>query len=228
MDGALRIDRVPSLTEIAEFYEAISAEPGFQERMYQAPFQRQRFRRLQEILTLVLPFTPYVLEVGCADGKLTRWMAQRAKLITAIDVSPPCIQRCRELELPNVEFVLASIEEYYRIWDRTHQWRKLPQPSRKHPQHDLAVASEVLEHCIDPAAEMERLRIMAWGILVSVPISENPNPDAFSVEAYRNPRKAGDGSGHIWSFRPNTFRTLFEQVWHYEEVMGLSAIILGR
>jgi hypothetical protein len=74
---------------------------------------------------------------------------------------------------------------------------------------------------------VEKLGRLAKVILASVPIHEWPNEDAFSVEAFEHPQKNGDGTGHIWCFRPQTFRELFDEVYWYED-NGFSAIVVGR
>jgi len=213
---ALRIGKVPSPKQLRAFYNAIAKEPGYQEAMCREPHQKARLARIKELLTVILPFAPRVLEWGCADGLLTRWLAERADWVVAIDWARPCIERCRKLGLRNVGWFCGSLEAYER--------KAL---AEEYDGFDLAVASQVLEHCLDPVAEVRRLARLAGGILASVPIAEEPNPDAFSLEARRNPKKPGDGSGHIWCFRPDTFRALFREVWWYED-NGIDAIILGR
>jgi len=85
----------------------------------------------------------------------------------------------------------------------------------------------VLEHLRDPEAFMATARKLGKGILATTPINESPNPRAFSVEAAANPVTNGDGSGHIWCFREDTFRALFDEVWWYED-NGVTALIVGR
>jgi len=210
---AMRIEKVPTTRERMAYYEACAEKEGYQLRMYapqHQPHQGWRIERLKALVSLILPFTSgKVLEVGCADGMFTQWLSGLARQVTAIDIIPICIERCRQLELENVEFVCGTLAKV------------------KDTDFDLAIASEVLEHCVDPEAEMVRLRGMARGVLATVPITEMPNPEAFSVEAYKNPQKAGDGSGHIWAFREDTIRALFEEVWHYE-TNGIFALIVGR
>jgi len=207
---AMRIEKIPSVKEMRDYYDTIAATTTFHERMYQTDWQRWRLARLKEILSIILPFTSgKVLEIGCADGILTHWLAERVEAVTAVDIAAPCIERCKGLGLENVTFLCGTAKTV------------------RQTGFDLVIASEVLEHCVDPEAEMSRLRMLAKGILATVPISEMPNEDTFSVEAYHKPKKAGDGSGHIWSFRPDTFKALFEDVWFYQD-NGISAILLGR
>jgi len=206
---AMRIEKIPSARAIQSFYDTIAEMAGYQERMYQADFQKQRLGRVKELLAPMLPLCQKVLEVGCADGMLTRWLAERVAHVVAIDRARPCIERCEKLGLEDVTFVHGTLRTV------------------KDTDFDLAVASEVLEHCVDPEAEVERLRGMAKVILATVPISEMPNERAFFVDAYLQPEKAGDGSGHIWAFRPDTFKALFSEIQHYED-NSLSAIVIGR
>ncbi len=206
----MRVDVVPGAEEIAGYYDTIAAGEGFQARMYVQPHDRLRMKRTETILGLVLPFAPQVLELGCADGIWSAWIAARVGRLVGIDVARPCIRRCRSLGLGNAVFVHGRLED-------------LEDPGT----FDLAVATEVLEHVPDPAGTLARLSELARGVLVSVPINEKPNPRAFEVEAFHRPLANGDGSGHIWSFRRETVRALFSELWHYEEV-GICAIALGR
>ena len=210
--NAMRIDKVPSKKAIQKFYNDITAEP-VQAKFYQSAYQIQRMARTKEILSGLLTPESRVLEMGCCDGMLTQWLAERVEYVLAFDVAYPCIKRCNELGLENVEFVkgdLEGIEEHYPM------------------AFDIAIASEVLEHQVKPRDTVKQLVEMAEIVLATVPNKETPNPDAFSVEAFHNPQKAGDGTGHIWSFRPDTFKALFEDVQLYEEVDRTSGIILGR
>lgn len=211
---AMRIKTIPSQKEMRDFYNAAGAAEGFQANMYapmHQPHQGRRLAQVKDLVSIILPFTvsKKVLEMGCADGLVTQWLAERANSVVATEVIRACIERCKRLELSNVKFLCGTLEAV------------------KEEDFDLALACEVLEHCLDPELEMARLRSRARGILVSVPISEMPNEDAFSLEAGRNPKKPGDGSSHIWCFREDTVRALFEEVWHYWDD-GISAILVGR
>lgn len=54
--------------------------------------------------------TDCVLEIGCGIGRITRAIAQRARSVTALDVSPEMIARGREAlrDLATVEFVRGN------------------------------------------------------------------------------------------------------------------------
>lgn len=209
---ALRIETVPSDEEIASFYHACSSLGPYQPGMYQHRPQQDRLKRIKRLLSVMLPFCRGVLEVGCCDGLMSQWIASRAPFLVGVDIASPCIERCQELELPNACFLVGTAFDD-GVWYAG--------------RYDLAVASEVLEHQRDPQATVARLRELAGLMLASVPIRERPNADAFSVEALKNPQKPGDGTGHIWAFRPDTFRALFDEVCWYED-NGYSAIVVGR
>ena len=209
---AMRIEKIPSAREIRDFHDAMAEKEGYQLRMYapqHQPHQGWRLGQLKALLEPMLPHCPKVLEVGCADGMFTPWLAERAQEVVAIDIVPVCIERCQALGLANVTFILGEVKAV------------------KDTDFDLALACEVLEHCLDPEKEMARLREKAEIIVASVPITETPNEDAFNIDRYWHPQKPGDGSGHIFCFREDTFKALFEEIYQYE-TDGISAIIVGR
>lgn len=206
-----RIDNVPDRTAILKYYEATASLPGFQAKMYQAHHRRQTWQRVQDLLSLVLPFTPDVLEVGCADGLVSQWIAPRVTELQGIDIVPGCIYRCIDLDLDNAIFGIMDAADIGKM----------------DSDFDLIIAMDVIEHLQDPLAFIEVAREKAGALFVTTPINEQPNERAFDVDAYKEPRAIGDGSGHIWSFDASTFAGLFDEVWWYED-NGVTAIILGR
>lgn len=85
---------------------------------------------LREVLNTVL-FTR-VLEVGCGTGKNTKWLAQRAMHITAVDLSEGMLAKAREkITGPHVRFMQADILQPWSFRDGTY---------------DLVPFSLVLEH----------------------------------------------------------------------------------
>lgn len=207
-----RIETLPTATEILAYYETTATVPDFQARMYQAAHRRYTWGRVQALLSAILPFTPSVLEVGCADGLVSRWVAERVEYLAAIDITEACIERCEALGLGNAHFGLMDAAHIDDGIDG---------------DFDLIVAMDVIEHLEDPRAFVESVRGKARALFVTTPINELPNPRAFDIDAYHEPRAIGDGSGHIWCFREQSFRALFDEVWWYED-NGVTAIIVGR
>ena len=212
MKKAMHLDPIPSKADVAAFYEAVAGRPGYQAAMYTAQHRKQTWAHVRRLLSVMLPLAPNVLEIGCADGIVSQWVAPRAGKLWGLEIVPACIERCDALGLENAIFRQADIE------------KKADWPGEF---FDLVLAMDVIEHLRDPYKFMERARVAGRVVLLTTPINEFPNPDAFSLEAFLNPRKNGDGSSHIWSFREDTVRALFDEVYHYED-NSVTAIVAGR
>lgn len=211
MTEAMRIDPIPSDDEILDFVLALAGDGGFQAGMYQAGHRQDLWQRVQRVLSIILPLAPNVLEVGCAEGMVSAWVAPRVEHLTGIDFIPVGIRACKALGLENAEFHLMNLR------DLTPDFGYF----------DAMLCCDVLEHLPEPRCFVETAAQMARGILATTPINETPNPRAFDLEAAAHPVQNGDGSSHIWSFREDTFRDLFSEVWHYED-NGVTAVIWGR
>jgi ubiquinone/menaquinone biosynthesis C-methylase UbiE len=73
-----------------------------------------------------------VLEIGCGTGKNTVWLAQQAKEILAVDLTPEMLEVAKsKVNAPHVNFHIADINQN---WDFANA------------PYDLAVFSLVLEH----------------------------------------------------------------------------------
>lgn len=82
-----------------------------------------------------------VLEIGCGTGKNTEWLIQKAKQITAVDLSEEMLAKAKEkINTGNIEFHLADI---------TKDWSFI------NGEYDLITFSLVLEHIeqLDPVLE---------------------------------------------------------------------------
>ena len=207
----MRIESIPSDDEILEYVTAIAGDGGFQASMYQVEHRLDLWRRVRYILSLILPLTPRVLETGCAEGLVSSWIAPQVERLVGLDFLPVGIRACEARELPNAEFHLMNLR------DLTPDFGEF----------DLVLCCDVLEHLPDPRAFMATIKQLGRGILATTDINEFPNPLAFNLAAHANPQTNGDGSSHIWSFREDTFKALFDEVWHYED-NGVTAIIWGR
>ncbi len=81
------------------------------------------------------------LEIGCGTGKNTVWLVERAKQLTAVDLTEEMLEKAKErLPLHNIRFIQADI---------THPW------TFGHQCYDLVSFSLVLEHIehLDPIFE---------------------------------------------------------------------------
>lgn len=97
-----------------------------------------------------------VLELGCADGYMTRFLVKKFKKVTAIDSSQRYLNFIKRLNLGNNLILIKSLFEKF-------------QPKE---QYDLIIASHVLEHVIDPVLLLKKIH--SWlvhngYILIAVP-----------------------------------------------------------
>jgi ArsR family transcriptional regulator len=109
------------------------------------------WKGLAEALLKVLNYD-VVADLGAGEGTLSQLLAQRAKHVIAIDISPKMVEFGKNLalqhELPNLEFRLGEIEDV-PIDDASV---------------DLAILSQALHHAEEPArAIAEAYRILKPG-----------------------------------------------------------------
>jgi SAM-dependent methyltransferase len=106
-----------------------------------------------------------VVEIGCGVGRLTRWLAQRAATVRALDVSEEMLVRAAELnDLPNVTWVhgdgtsLAGIES---------------------ASADVCFSDVVFQHIPDPAITLgyveEMGRVLRPGGWAAFQVSNDPS-----------------------------------------------------
>jgi SAM-dependent methyltransferase len=82
-----------------------------------APFETERWNhnnQYHDFLLKNLPQNCYqAFEIGCGIGTFSRLLAERAELVTAVDLSPKMIETARNLSKshPNIDFQIADILE---------------------------------------------------------------------------------------------------------------------
>lgn len=202
----------PTSEELYQFHNAVAAEDDNYQVRQMSGSHKLLYDTIKEILSHILPLIDSVLEVGCAEGLLTKWITDYYDVkVTGIDIAEDFINRCQEIP---AKFIHTSIESFTMS------------------DYDLVIATEVLEHCLNPSQIINRLSKHSRGILTSVPLNEpSINPETCSINAYRarrdNKRVApGKGCGHASLFTPNTFRQLFNKVFVFNRIKT-HGIILG-
>lgn len=165
---------------LKEFYEAEGRNPtATQTQVYSKP---QSQARKQIVEKLLLPYLKGAkcLEIGCAEGMYCKFMADNgASLVVGLEISEPKLLRAEKH--PNILYLQGD-------------WDNLPFKS----PFDLVLATEVLEHSLNPKAVIDSLFKLTGRMIVSVPLDEGIHADALK-----------DRSGHIQTFNFESFRKLF-------------------
>ena len=106
-----------------------------------------------------------VLDVGCGTGITSKYLAERAKSVTAIDVSPRLIQYAREFNSrPNLQYMVEDIAAY--------DWREW-----QGDKFDFIFMVDVLEHILpvklmDAIDNIKRLSHETTTIYLNIPNAE--------------------------------------------------------
>jgi len=119
----------------------------------------------EHVLTELLEFEHRsVIDVGCGEGDLVRWMTKRGAFVTGVEVSPRALAKARAVELVGDEHYMQGIAEDLPIPDRTA---------------DIVIFFNSLHH-VDPEslprAMREAARVLRHGglLYVSEPLPEGP------------------------------------------------------
>ena len=119
-------------------------------------YPRQTFGTAQarKLLSLILPFCPNIMLLGC-DWHLTQWVAARTGWVVGVDANRWKVMECESLDLLNAEFFCGTLAEYTES-DLAWDWRM---------GFDLVIADGVMR-CADPAAMLKEIRAWAPWVLV--------------------------------------------------------------
>ena len=90
-----------------------------------------------------------ILEVGCADGKLTKELIKYADTVVGIDVSSSAVERARK-KVSKAKFFVSSLEDY----------------STKE-KFDLIICSEVLYYIKDEKKALSKLKKLGRHLITS-------------------------------------------------------------
>jgi 2-polyprenyl-3-methyl-5-hydroxy-6-metoxy-1,4-benzoquinol methylase len=113
-DGTETEDAI--LNILKDVRDLSSSSDELENKIYDWPTQ-YHFSRIRHNLIRHLPIdkTQTVFEVGCGCGAMTRYLAENAKHVTAIDGSEKRIkiarERCRDIT--NIEFICKNIQDYH-------------------------------------------------------------------------------------------------------------------
>ncbi len=194
--------------DLVAFYDALAAK-GYHAR------QRESERFLHAVVLTREVAETYglyrCLELGCAEGLMTKEIAPYFDTMVALDHSTTMIQMCPELD--RVTFMRAG--EQFALLNGVHEW-------------DAILAFEVLEHMRDPRTCIEMALNSCKYLLASCPINEQPNPNAFNLDLYGREQKWADATGHIWYMDDDGFKSLFDdwEIVHYSTAAPCGFVVV--
>jgi SAM-dependent methyltransferase len=126
-----------------------------------------------------LPEGAEVLDVGCGNGVISRYLGSQGFVVRGVDVSSKAIERARSLNtFPNVRFEVVSAEQLIADGQRYH----------------AVVCSEVLEHLNEPGSLLKVLHQILHddGVLVvTVPNGKGPRESLVTKPVQRMQKKNG-------------------------------------
>lgn len=135
-----------------------------------------------------------VMEIGCAEGWYCTYLAKKAKKVIGLDISFSKLERARkETEESNVLYVLGD-------------WDDLPIGPEK--PLGLILATECLEHALDPKNLLHRLLQMAKYVIVTLPIKEKNIDTELRIQ------------GHLHVFTKKSAKLAKDRLLHFK-VSGL-------
>ena len=139
---------------------------------WDTPAGRLRFARRAQLVTEAARMKPgdRVLELGCGTGLFTEAFAHSGADITAVDISPPLLERARtrNRDAANVTFVLGQFES-----------------AEFGPPFDAIVGSSILHH-LDVARALGRSHeLLKAGGRMAFAEPNMLNPQVFAERAFR-------------------------------------------
>lgn len=202
-----------TVADLRDFYDRLATKMGenWQESMYRAPHQRERFDATLEFLNTVSSKTKNVLELGSANGKMTAHLSRMFGAVDAVEISSVAISNSPVME--NVTHICSDVEHFLRETQNTY---------------DVIVATEVLEHVLDFNVTLNLCLEKGRLVIVSMPISEDINENgAFNPNLVGKEIQVGDATGHLRIITQEELESFFDEVvfsWNN----GVSTIVVGR
>jgi 2-polyprenyl-3-methyl-5-hydroxy-6-metoxy-1,4-benzoquinol methylase len=139
----------------------------------------KRVNFIVDALKAKLPEGAEVLDVGCGNGVISRYLGSKGFVVRGVDVSPKAIERARSLNtFPNVRFEVVSAEQLVADGQKYH----------------AVVCSEVLEHLNEPGSLLKVLHQILHddGVLVvTVPNGKGPRESLVTKPVQRMQKKNG-------------------------------------
>jgi 2-polyprenyl-3-methyl-5-hydroxy-6-metoxy-1,4-benzoquinol methylase len=168
------------------------------------PVVRWIMSRYRETLWDLLAASPEnsILEVGCGEGEILRWLHGRLPkaALTGVDLEAPIFAEAQR-EFPTIQFAVANAS-------------RLPYEDRR---FDAVLCCQVLEHADDPDSIVREVRrVTRRKAVFSVPLE--PDWRILNCMSGRYLMRGGNTPGHIQHWSVESFLRLlrphFRQVRH--------------
>jgi len=186
--------------KIREFYIQEGLNPSsHQSNVYSKATSQIRFNA---VCTLIRDYFDghKFLEIGCAEGLYCDVASWFATIVVGVDISKPKLQRAKFAH--NIVYLEGD-------------WDALPFVENS---FDMALATEVLEHSLDPQSVVDKLFTISNKVVATVPIKEILSENPFE----------GRKSGHLHAFRKESFQGLFSKYkidhYHQDDEIGFALI----
>lgn len=193
--------------DIKNFYHKEGLSPtSTQSHVYSEakPLSRARMDLVKAFLDKWSTDVEYFVEIGCAEGYYCEYMSTRVRDVVGLDISEPKLLRA--VVRPNIQYVVGD-------WDNMTMFDT--------NSFDLALASECIEHSLDPAVVIKEVFRVAKSCIFSVPLNETLKQSPLE-----------QGSGHLHSFTIDSFLELFKDYevvdWQMHESMKFVVAIVTR
>jgi len=187
--------------KIKEFYTNEGLNPSsHQQFVYSKETSQMRFNAVCTLMKEYFEGHKF-LEVGCAEGLYCEMASWFATIVVGVDISKPKLEKTKNTH--NVIYMEGD-------------WDSLPFVK---DSFDMALATEVIEHSLDPQALVDSLFTIANKVVATVPIHETLAESPFE----------GRKSGHLHAFRPESFKLLFSKykIDHYFQNDEVGFALIG-
>jgi 2-polyprenyl-3-methyl-5-hydroxy-6-metoxy-1,4-benzoquinol methylase len=206
------LEKVLTVKDLEKFYDDLATRAGtnWQQSMYRSPHQINRFNAIVEYLKSLDLVGREVLELGSANGLMTKHISELAKHIDAVEISSVAIENSPKLD--NVTYFQDDVTNF--LENCTH--------------YAVIVATEVLEHVLDFEKTLKLCFEHGDLVVVSMPISEEINPEgAFDATKHGKETRVGDATGHLRIISAEELKAKFSVVDFYWD-NGISVVVAGK
>ncbi len=163
--------------DIVKFYndEGLNSNTT-QDMVYSKDISKERLNLVKSFLDAHARNLKNFLEVGCAEGLYCVYIGDKCSNVIGLDISEPKIHRAKKHK--NVSYIVGD-------------WDNLPFEDKS---IDFVLASECLEHSLNPTTTLKELFRVSDFVLISIPLESRVK---------ENPLE--QGSGHLHAFDMNGF-----------------------